>query len=94
MTDRQERIVISAMGANRSGIIARISRVLADHDVDIIDITQKIVENLFVMMLIADVSKAKVDLDHLSNHLQAEGKTLGLQVAVQHERLFRYMHRV
>lgn len=82
------------MGANRSGIIARLTRVLAENDVDIIDITQKIVENLFVMMLIADITKSRIDLDRLSTLLQAEGKSLGLQVGVQHERLFRYMHRV
>ena len=88
------RVVISIMGRNQVGILAAVSKVLADHRVDIVDITQKIVDTLFLMMIVADIGPSNTSLDNLNKALRVPCGRLGLEVVAQHEKLFRYMHRV
>ena len=88
------RVVISVMGRNQTGIMAAVTKVLADKAVDIVDITQKIVDSLFLMMIVADLPERGANLDELNNALRIPCNRLGLQVVAQHEKLFKYMHRV
>lgn len=88
------RVVITASGANRPGIVAVLSKVLADAQVDIVDLSQKVVEELFVMLIVADLSASRVPILELRDRLQAAARGLGIQVAVQHEKLYRAVYRV
>jgi ACT domain-containing protein len=88
------RVVISVMGRNQTGIMAMVSGVLADRNVDIIDITQKIVDDLFLMMVVAQLPAAGVSVENLNEVLRLKCSKFGLQTVVQHEKLFKYMHRV
>ena len=92
--EKGARVVISVMGKNQCGIMASVTKVLGDKYVDIVDITQKIVDDLFLMMIVADLPSQGTSLDELNRSLQVPCNRLGLQVVAQHEKLFKYMHRV
>ena len=89
-----KRIVITVIGQDRIGIIAGVTNVLADNDVNILDISQTILQDLFTMILVADMEVSPIDLSGLKEQLVCKGKELGVRIEVQHEDLFRYMHRV
>jgi ACT domain-containing protein len=89
-----ERAVVTVLGADRVGIVAAISRVLAENNVNILDLTSSKVRDLFVMIMLVDVSNSRVSLEKLKELLGAEAAKIGVQVTVQHENIFRYMHRV
>lgn len=82
------------MGEDRIGIVAGITNVLAENGVNIVDLTSTEMRGLFVMIILADISKAKVSLGELQSRLKKKGEGIGVQVAAQHEDIFRYMHRV
>ncbi|WP_456371966.1 ACT domain-containing protein [Methanocaldococcus sp.] len=88
------RVVISVIGQDRTGIVAGISKVLADNNVNILDISQTILNDLFAMIMLVDISKSKIDFTTLKKELEDVGKRLGVQVIVQHEDIFKYMHRI
>jgi ACT domain-containing protein len=88
------RVVISVMGEDHVGIVARIAKALADHDVSIADISQKLTGTLFMMIVVGDLSRASCTLDELREAVQQEARTLGVAASVQHEKLFKAMHRI
>jgi len=89
-----ERAVVTVLGADRVGIVAAISKVLAENNVNILDLTSSKVRDLFVMIMLIDISNSRVSLEKLKELLGAEAAKIGVQVTVQHENIFRYMHRV
>ena len=88
------RVVITVLGKNRPGIVAGVTRVLSDADVDIRDITQSIIEDIFTMTLLADVSSATLDFTQLQEELVSAGETLGVTVEMQREDVFQFMYRL
>jgi len=89
-----ERAVVTVLGADKVGIVAAISKVLAENNVNILDLTSSKVRDLFVMIMLIDISNSRVSLEKLKELLGAEAAKIGVQVTVQHENIFRYMHRV
>ena len=92
MQKAKERAVITVNGINHPGIIAAITKALADLNVNIEDLSQTIVQGLFTMILIADITDH--DLARLQEQMAAVGREQGVQITVQHEDIFKYMHRV
>lgn len=92
--DASTRIVITVLGKNRPGIVAGIARVLGDENVDIRDITQSIIEDIFTMTMIADTSAASADFAELAESLSAAGEEIGVTVQLQREDVFNYMYRL
>ncbi|HOJ77484.1 MAG TPA: ACT domain-containing protein [Bacillota bacterium] len=90
----KEHVVITVMGQDRVGIVANVSKVLADCQANIIDISQTILQDIFAMILMVDISEANKDLIELQELLAQTGKDLGVNIVVQHEDIFRYMHRI
>ncbi|MGI6468710.1 MAG: ACT domain-containing protein [Syntrophomonadaceae bacterium] len=88
------RLIITVLGHDRVGIIYGISGVLANANVNILDISQTILQGFFTMVMVVDFSQSTVDLAELKRRLDEKGQELGLQVTVQHEDIFRYMHRI
>ena len=88
------RVVITVLGKNRPGIVAGVTRVLSDANVDIRDITQSIIEDIFTMTLIADASTAALDFTELQEMLVAAGEELGVTVEMQREDVFQFMYRL
>lgn len=88
------RIVLTIVGKDKVGITAGVSRVLAENNVNILNIDQNIVSGFFNMVLIGDMVEAKVDLPTLKNVFVDLGKKLGVDIRVQSEAIFTAMHAI
>lgn len=88
------RIVITVLGKNRPGIVAAVTRVLGDENVDIRDITQSIIDDIFTMTMIADISAASADFHALQERLSSTGEEIGVTVQIQREDVFNFMYRL
>ena len=89
-----EHAVVTVTGLDRVGIVAGVAKTLADYHVNIVDISQTILKDIFAMILLVDISAADNDLLELTKALEATGEALGVKIMVQHEDIFRYMHRI
>jgi ACT domain-containing protein len=88
------RFVITVIGLDRVGIVAGISRVMAEHGVNIADIRQTIMGDLFTMITLAEVSSDEFNLPVFKEAMNTIGDELGVKVIIQHEDVFRFMHRI
>jgi len=89
-----KRIIVTVVGQDRIGIIAGVTTVLAEARINILDISQTIMQEFFTMILIADMTESTVELGELKERLAQKGEELGVQIIAQHEDAFRYMHRI
>ncbi len=89
-----KRAVVTVLGFDKKGIIAKVSAILYVCDANILDISQTIVSGLFNMVLVADVSSPVCAFDELSEKLGALGEELGLQIRVQRSEIFEAMHQI
>lgn len=88
------RAVVTVVGKDKTGIIAKISAFLAEREVNIVDISQTILEEFFAMIMIVDISKSNKQLSVLSEECSKLGNEIGMSVHVQHEEIFNAMHSV
>ena len=86
--------IITVVGSDKVGIIAKVSEFLAQHSVNIADITQTILSGNFVMMMMVDLSKADVAVDQLRDSLTKKAEEMGVEINVMSEKVFSAMHRV
>ena len=86
------KAIITVVGQDTVGIIARVCTYLSAHQVNVLDISQTIIDGFFNMMMIVDVSLS--DFDALSADLSALGGELGLQIRIQRSEIFDAMHRI
>ena len=89
-----DRSIITVTGRNRVGIIAKITTLLAQHNVSIMDITQTIRQGIFNMMMIVDTSESDIVFDELRSALGALADEMGVHILCQKEEIFDKMHRV
>ena len=92
--EKTERIIITVLGSDQIGIMAMISTALAEQDVNILDISQTILQGFFTMVMVADIAASPMDVGELKKMLQDKGKSLNLEITVQHEDIFKFMHRI
>ncbi|HGY56994.1 MAG TPA: ACT domain-containing protein [Caldithrix abyssi] len=88
------RIIITAFGKNQIGILAALTGVLAENRCDIIDLSQKVLQEFFTIMLLVDISGCSKDFEAIKEAVVREGEKLDLKVIIQHEEIFNAMHRV
>lgn len=93
-TGEMKKAVISVLGTDRKGIIAGVSRVLLEHDANILDISQTIVSGLFSMILIADISSEQCSFDALKAQLDDLSRELNVQIRTQRSEIFEAMHQI
>ncbi len=89
-----DRVIVTAFGLNKVGIIAGLSSLLAELNVDILDISPKRMQNFFAVILLADISGMSCDFSDLKGALNELAKSLGIRIFTQHEEVFRYMQRI
>ena len=94
MAKKRDNVVVTVIGVDKVGIVAKITGLLADVGGNIIDISQTIMDDLFTMIMLVEMAGAKVDVEELRKRLERLGKRIGVQILVQHERIFHYMHRI
>ncbi len=88
------KAVITIVGQDQVGIVAMVSGVWAANGVNVLNINQNILDGFFNMLMISDISQSKVSLKELQQILNEKGQAIGLQIKVQHEDIFRIMHRI
>ena len=86
--------IVTVTGKDKVGIIARISNIMSKGNVNIIDVSQRIMEEYFVMTMACDITEATADMDKLHKQLGRLGKEMDLNITFQHENIFKMMHRV
>ncbi|NLK75020.1 MAG: ACT domain-containing protein [Clostridiales bacterium] len=89
-----KKIVITVVGKDTIGIIAKVCTYLANNRVNILDISQTIVQDYFNMMMIVDISASLKEFDLLSEELEQIGLEIGVIIKAQHEDIFDKMHRI
>ena len=89
----KNKFVITVVGRDTVGIIAKVCTYLADHQVNILDISQTIVQGFFNMMMIVDTGNVK-SFENLSHELEQIGDEIGVVIKCQHEEIFDRMHRI
>ena len=88
------RTIITVVGKDTKGIIARVCTYLAENDINILDISQTIVQEYFNMMMIVDMGKMNTSFETVADELADLGKSIGVQVKCQREEIFNMMHRI
>ncbi len=88
------KAIITVVGKDTVGIIASVCGYLAEQDINILDISQTIVQEYFNMMMIVDLAKCEKDFDSVSSELSELGKATGVQVKCQLDDIFNIMHRI
>ena len=90
----KNKAVITVVGCDAVGIIAKISTLLAEEGININDITQTILDDIFTMIMLVDLKSAKSDMKSLSEKLDKIGEEIGVSIRIQHTDLFYAMHRI
>lgn len=89
-----KKTIITVIGKDTVGIIAKVCTYLAENQVNILDISQTIIQGYFNMMMIADIEASEKSFEILASELEAVGEQMGVKVKMQHEDIFNCMHRI
>ena len=89
-----KKTIITVIGKDTVGIIAKVCTYLAENNVNFLDISQTIVQGYFNMMMIADMNASEKAFETLSAELKALGEEIGVKIKMQHEDIFNCMHRI
>jgi ACT domain-containing protein len=88
------KAVITVVGKDTVGILAKVSAVCADYQANIIDVNQTVMQDLFAMVMLVETDRLSVDLGVMRTKLEELGKANNLQIHVMHEDIFNSMHRI
>ena len=88
------KAIVTVVGKDRVGIIANVCTVLAGFNVNVLDISQTVMQGYFTMMMATDVSASTVPMAQLASELDRLGKEMGLSIRIQREDIFEAMHRI
>ena len=86
--------IITVVGQDKVGIIAKVSSFLSQHAINIADITQTILSGNFVMMMVVNLDKADISIDQLRQALFEQSKEMQVDINIMNEKVFSAMHRV
>lgn len=86
--------IITVVGTDQVGIIARVSAFLAKHSINIVDISQTILSGNFVMTMMVDLTDSDISIQDNKNELSILGTELGVNINMMHEQVFSAMHRI
>ena len=86
--------IVTVVGEDKVGIIAKLSNAMAKADVNIVDVNQKIMEDYFVMTMACDMAHACIGIDQIQKKLNKIAREMDLKITFQHEDIFKMMHRM
>ncbi len=89
-----KKAIVTVVGKDTVGIISSVSGVLSENNVNILDISQTILDGMFTMMMIVDVEKIAVEFSGLSECMSALGAKIGVEIKIQLVDIFEAMHRI
>lgn len=88
------KAVVTVVGRDTVGILAKVSAVCAEHNANILDVTQSVMKELFTMVMLLDISDITSDFSELQNALYDLGDKIGMKIHVMHEDIFNSMHHI
>ncbi len=88
------RAVLTVIGKDKVGIIAGVSQKLAELDMNIIDVSQTIMDSYFTMMMVLEISQGKNDFEMIRSELNTLSEKLGVTISIQNEEIFNVMHKL
>ena len=86
--------IITVVGSDKVGIIAKVSQFLSEHKINIADITQTILSGNFVMMMMVDLTADDIGIEELRTSMNSLAEEMGVEINIMNERVFSAMHRV
>lgn len=86
--------IITVVGSDKVGIIAKVTAFLAEHSINVVDITQTILSGNFVMMMMVSLESSDITIDQLRDHMNKTGTDMGIEINIMSEKVFSAMHRV
>ena len=89
-----DRLIIAVFGVNQPGIMAGVSQILSRHRCNILDISQKLMQEFFTMILVVDLTGADTTFEQLQQEFDKLGNSLGIKIYAQHEDVFRALNRL
>lgn len=88
------RAVITVLGKDMVGILAKVTAICAENGVNVTDVSQSIMQDLFAMIMLVDLKDSKIPFDQLSDKFTSLAKQEGLTIHIMHEDIFNSMHRI
>lgn len=92
--EKTEKAVITVIGKDMVGILAKVSSVCAEKGMNVLEVTQSILQDMFVMVMLVDISHASSGVAELADYFDALGQSLNLKIHVMHEDIFNSMHKI
>ncbi|WP_129597924.1 ACT domain-containing protein [Anaerophilus nitritogenes] len=88
------KAVVTVIGKDKIGIISKVTNTLAKHQINILDISQTILQDYFTMIMIVDLQKITCSFEFIQKELSTIGEDLGVSIKIQHEEIFNAMHKI
>lgn len=88
------KAVITVIGKDAVGILAKVSNICAENNANVIEVTQSVLQDMFAMIMLVDITAISKDFVELQDSLTALGDSLGLKIHTMHEDIFNTMHRI
>ena len=89
-----KRAIITVLGKDTVGILARVSAECAAHHINVLEVTQSILQDMFAMIMLVEIDKSNIGFEQLRTNLKAVGESTNTKVHVMHEDIFNSMHRI
>ena len=88
------QVILTSFGLNKPGVIAAITTALSKSNCDISDLSQKLMGDYFTMIMIVDTSNSELSLSDIQNEMKKISDEMNIKIMLQHEEIFRGMHRI
>lgn len=88
------KAVVTVVGKDRVGIVYEVSKLLAEQNINIVNISQEIMDEYFTMLILVDVSTSKMPFVELAPYIHEQGKNLALDIRIQNHEIFEAMHQI
>lgn len=88
------KAVVTVVGRDRVGIVYEVSKLLAEQNINIVNISQEVMEQYFTMLILVDVSESRMPFMELSAYLSTQGQEKALDIRIQNDEIFEAMHRI
>ncbi len=87
-------VIVTALGPDRHGLLARVATTIAEQNANIDDVSQTVANGMFTMIMFVSFDQGETTISELKEALEKTGEEVGLQIHVQHENIFKFMHRI
>jgi ACT domain-containing protein len=87
-------VIVTALGPDRHGLLAAVATAIAEQNANVDDVSQTVSNDMFTMIMFVSFDESETTLAHLQEQLNLVGERVGLQINVQHENIFKFMHRI